>query len=230
VSALTARRLRWDSTFFGSEIARIDLSHDAELEPSLSAARDDGIELLYIFASGERLDRLEEVVRRGGRLVDVRVELELQGLLKADSGSTRLARSSEGAMVADVAAGLAEQSRFRRDSRFSGERVETMYRIWGRACLEEGVVAVPAQGRGGLVGARVREGVTDVELVWVDPAERGRGLAAALVAAAVDSLRVDVSRVATQAGNVPALRLYEALGFRTTRVTSILHLWLDELS
>ena len=102
-----------------------------------------------------------------------------------------------------------------------------MYRIWGQKCLEEGAVALPAEGDG-LVGARPFEGAVHVELVWLDPAARGRGLAGALVGAALEPFHPTVVRVATQAGNVPALRLYETLGFRTTKVTSILHLWLDE--
>jgi ribosomal protein S18 acetylase RimI-like enzyme len=231
VSATSPRRLEWDSNFFGNEIARLDLLGDGGMGESLAAARKLGIACLYVFVPGDRLDLLEESVHQGGRIVDVRVELERRGAPSVASasagGSARVADPTEEALVTDLAVALADQSRFSRDPRFAREQVQAMYRIWGRSCLEEGVVALPGHGSGGLVGARAHEGVADVELVWVDRAERGRGLAAALVVAALEALAADVARVATQAGNVAALRLYEGLGFRTASVTSILHLWLD---
>ena len=222
------RRLEWDSHFFAHEVGRIDPTSSLSIECGLEEARRAGIALLYAFVPGDRLDLLEEGVRRGGRLVDIRVELECRQLSMPASASVRLATSADREIVLQGAARLAGQSRFRRDPRIPFERVEAMYRIWGRKCLEEGTVALPSNGEGGLVGTRSSDEAVHVELVWVDAAARGQGLAASLVAAAVEPLQPKLAHVATQAGNVPALRLYGALGFQTTSVTSILHFWLDE--
>jgi ribosomal protein S18 acetylase RimI-like enzyme len=104
-----------------------------------------------------------------------------------------------------------------------------MYRIWARRCLDEGVVAVSEGDPAGFVGARARCGEARVELVYVGEDAGGRGLGRALVRTALAAAACGRASVATQVGNVAALRLYESLGFRTRATRAILHLWLDEL-
>jgi GNAT superfamily N-acetyltransferase len=63
--------------------------------------------------------------------------------------------------------------------------------------------------------------------VYAEPRARGTGLGRALLTAAVAAAADRHLTVATDARNVPALRLYESLGFRSESFDAILHLWLD---
>ncbi|WP_084104372.1 GNAT family N-acetyltransferase [Demequina sp. NBRC 110056] len=97
------------------------------------------------------------------------------------------------------------------------ERLRYLVRA-GRAYIQYGV----AEGRRQIVfkaevGA-LGGGVAQLQGVWVHPALRGRGLARAGLAAVVEAVRRDhAPRVSLYVNdfNAPALRAYEAVGFRT---------------
>lgn len=217
--------LEWDSRFFGVGIARADLTTET-FEGALRAASEAGIECLSLFVPGTDLVVVQNAIRHGARLVDIRAELHARGASFTVSPGARVATSDDENRVIRAAGHLAETSRFRRDERFDPEHVAEMYRIWARQCLDRGVVAVPVGDRRGFVGLKG----TNVDLVFVPPEESGRGLGRALVATAVAVAGCDDVTVATQVSNVPAVRLYASLGFRLRRTTAILHLWLDEFT
>ena len=224
------RLLPWDSQFFGRRIARADLG-ETTLGDAVRAARTEQVECLYLAVPGDRLETVAEAVHRGARLVDLRVELDLEGRAFGAEldAAVRVASADEARTLEPLVERLAVHSRFRADRRFAAERVPEMYRIWLGNCLTRGIVVVPAGEPGGLVGV-IRDGSeASVELVYVDPAAAGRGLGRALVSGALAAAGAARARVATQAGNVAAQRLYQGLGFRTRSLHAILHLWLDEL-
>ena len=86
---------------------------------------------------------------------------------------------------------------------------------------------VQEQQHGAVVGflQLLRAGATLViDLIAVEPRVRGRGIASDLVALAERSTEnVETLRVGTQIANVPSIRLYETLGFRTTGATYVFH-------
>jgi ribosomal protein S18 acetylase RimI-like enzyme len=217
----------WDSTFFGARIFEAHLEGDS-LDQVVAEAVGGCAECLYLFMDAGDLHGIEEAVRRGARLVDVRVELAGGLELEPDAGATRSATEADRDALIPQARDLAIESRFSRDPRVSEEKVRDMYEIWLDRCLDEGVVAVPAAGPGGFVGARKEDDSAHIELVYVDPASRGQGLGRFLVAEAVRSLGTRDAAVVTQTGNVAAQRLYQSLGLRSRSTSAVLHLWLDE--
>lgn len=220
-------RLVWDSGHFGVAIARADPG--AALDGELAVARAEGIDCLYASAPAAEVQRIAGLVRAGGRLVDLRVELERAGESEGDEG-VRRATDADAEHVERAAASLAPYSRFSRDGRFAAERVAEMYRLWASRLLAEGVVVVPEGGKGGMVAVSTGDGEVRLDLVYVDPGASGHGLGAALVRGALAAAGASRARVATQAGNVAALRLYESLGFRAFTSEAIVHLWLDEVA
>jgi predicted GNAT family acetyltransferase len=65
-------------------------------------------------------------------------------------------------------------------------------------------------------------GWTEISAVCTDPAHRGRGLATSLVRAVAAGIRArgETPFLHTAASNMPAIRLYESLGFRLRRRTT----------
>ena len=221
--------LPWDSEFFGHPIARADLP-PADLDDAVAAAHSSGASCLYLFVPGDHVGLVEACVRRGARLVDLRVELDRV----VDPASTAVGPPVRPATVDELgdlessAEDLAHVSRFAADPRFAADHVRDMYRTWLRWCSSDGVVVVPETGSSGFVGARVVDDETHVDLVYVAPHARGQGLAAALVDGALRVTGAPHASVVTQCGNVAAQRLYQSLGFKTRAVHAVLHLWLDE--
>ena len=83
---------------------------------------------------------------RGGsavraQLVDLRTTLELAGPIDlAPSGRVRRAAAADAPVLEGMARELAAFSRFAADPRIQKAKVEEMYEIWVRRCLDEGVV------------------------------------------------------------------------------------------
>lgn len=76
-------------------------------------------------------------------------------------------------------------------------------------CVEDGAVL-------GYVGSQTVLGETDMMNLAVRPEDRGKGIAQGLISALVEELKRMGSRCLTlevRASNVPAIRLYEKLGF-----------------
>jgi ribosomal protein S18 acetylase RimI-like enzyme len=219
----------WDSTFFGARIFEAHLGGDS-VERVVAEAKQAGAECLYLFIDAADLRGIEEAVRAGARLVDLRTELG--GRLEVDRGvqATRSATPSDREALLPQTRELAIESRFSRDARIPEEKVREMYEIWLDRCLDEGVVAVPTAGRAGFVGARKDGNVARIELVYVDAASRGRGLGRALVREAVSGVATSEATVVTQTGNVAAQRLYQSLRLRSRSTSAVLHVWLDERS
>lgn len=226
MTSQSIRRLAWDTAFFGVPIARVDLAGPT-VRAAVDAAVADDIACLYVFVPGADPPVVQDAIGYGGRLVDLRVELELDDARFSSSGG-RVASDADADILLPLARDLARESRFSSDPRFSPRRVVQMYEVWLRRCLDEGVVVSPEEGLGGFVGARVSDDAVSIDLVYVTPSSRGRGIASQLITRAIAETGASRARVATQAWNVAAQRLYQALGFRITGIQAIVHIWLDE--
>jgi ribosomal protein S18 acetylase RimI-like enzyme len=219
--------LEWDTDFFGVRIGRADLA-DETVAAAVDAARRERVECLYLAAPAERPDLVTEAARAGALLVDVRLELDAEPGELAPQSGVRIAGAGDGELVEQLAAELSTHSRFRADPRFDEGRVAEMYRIWARRCLADGVAVLAEDGRG-LVAASRSGDEARLDLVYVSPESSGRGLGAALAREVLRVLDAPRALVVTQAGNVPALRMYESLGFRARAAGALLHLWLGDL-
>jgi len=219
--------LGWDSEFFGVTVGRADVDEDS-VKRAVEEAVEQGVECLYLFVRDARPPALAYALRSGGRLVDVRVELDLHTSPTLPDGIRRADRR-ECLELLPLARSLADESRFSADPRFAADAVRAMYDIWLGRCFDDGIVVVPDRGLGGFVGVRpIEEGIS-VDLVYVDARSRGQGLGARLLSGAVAISGAARARIATQAWNITAQRLYQGVGFRTASIQAIVHLWLDEV-
>jgi GNAT superfamily N-acetyltransferase len=223
----------WDTDFFGLRIGSADLEHES-LDVAVREAERQRLECLYVFTPSRQLPEMMRLTRRGARLVTLRQTLTRQASTAGtDNGAVegmpdvRRASSDDAHTLHELAEQLAPFSRFASDPRFDHTRIAAMYRAWSDQCLADGVVTVARNGAG-FVGITLNPDEAHVSLVYVNGASAGRGLGRALLESALGATDRPAV-VATDAGNVPALRMYEHAGFRTASTTAIFHLWLDEL-
>jgi ribosomal protein S18 acetylase RimI-like enzyme len=223
--------LAWDSDFFGVVIGRALAGGADAVVDAVAAARTEEVACLYIIVPGAESDAVGAAGRAGARLTALRLELEhSREAAVGEALPTRHAEDIDMSRVVDLSVALSRFSRFAQDSRFSAERVAEMYRVWALNCLRDGQILLPADGNEGMVAVTEVAGRANVELVYVDAGTRGAGFGRRLVAAAVASIATRPIRVATDARNLQAVRLYEAAGFSARSLDAIFHLWLDELT
>jgi dTDP-4-amino-4,6-dideoxy-D-galactose acyltransferase len=144
-----------------------------------------------------------------------------------------VAKQSDAAAVEAVAARCFTFSRFHLDPSIGRERANEIKRQWaGNSCRGRASVVYVAREQGGVAGfLAVLEnnlsGKKDavIDLVGVEPAYQGRGAGLAMSRMFVEQWRdrADRLRVGTQISNIPALRLYEKIGFRVTETSYVLH-------
>ncbi len=178
-------------------------------------------------------------VRAGFRVVDVNVTVDWAGereVVATDhaSGATvDTAGAEDAAAIEDIAARCFRYTRFHLDPEIGLDRANEIKRQWARnACRgRASTVYVSRQNRnvtGFLAVLEARSGThTDaiIDLVGVDAKSQGQGAGRALSAMFVDQWRgrADRLRVGTQVSNVPAMRLYESMGFRVAETAYVLH-------
>lgn len=179
-----------------------------------------------------------QFVRSGFSIVDVNVTLDLDKTARspmpitADIGISAAA-PADFSDIEDLADRCFLYSRFHLDPRMSSQQANAIKRSWAaNACRGRAPIVYAARVQGRLAGflavlevnsAHGRDAVID--LVGVDADFRGRGIGRALSQTFIRDFsdRADRLRVGTQISNIPALRLYEALGFRTSSTSYVLH-------
>lgn len=181
-------------------------------------------------------------IRAGFSVVDVNVTFdwmaganinaEIEG--NRDRAATiEASNANDAAAIEEIAARCFTFSRFHLDPAIGRARANEIKRQWARnACSGRASVVYVSRHQHdvtGFLAVLVNEaaGKTDaiVDLVGVDAAHQGHGAGRALSRMFIEQWRdrADRLRVGTQISNVPALRLYESLGFRVAETAYVLH-------
>jgi dTDP-4-amino-4,6-dideoxy-D-galactose acyltransferase len=177
--------------------------------------------------------------RAGFRVIDVNVTFDWAGakaLVLADSNggvTVDLANADDAAAIEDIAARCFRYTRFHLDPEIALDQSNEIKRQWARNSCRGRATSVyvsrqDSKVTGFLAVLEIRSGTRAdaiIDLVGVDAKSQGRGVGRALTALFVDQWqgRADRLRVGTQVSNVPAMRLYEAMGFRVTETAYVLH-------
>jgi hypothetical protein len=251
-AAAVARRLPWDSSFFGVPMARIDylLGGDpaarlVALRACLAGLRAEGarhVSARVDVADVEAAAMLEEC---GFRLRDALVTYAARpGQDLPDRvrtfGSIRPLRDGDGPGLVGIARAAFRnfRGRFHADASLPRDRVEAFYEEWARQCLSMQMaqtVLVSEASDGSLLGFlafRRREPVSTVSGVPVFGGGLGAcrpdaaGAYAGLIRAGTlwAHERGGVAECQTQNHNFSTIRIYEAVGARYVRAEYTFHL------
>lgn len=231
--------LAWDSAFFGFGIGRF---HDpARLSKDTRSLEDwarlNGVSVAYCLADA----LAEQPVASGGvpafGCVDVRHELGQDVVQKKypedPAAGIRLSRLEDIPALRSIAGKSHRDSRFYHDPHFPRERCHELYRVWIETSCRGKADAVWVAEAGGRVAGYISchlesEALGRIGLFAVDDAYQRRGIGSALIHRALrwfqqqERIRVEV---VTQGRNIAAQRLYQACGFRTSKLALWYHVW-----
>ena len=230
--------LAWDSEFFGFPIAQLAARRlDARaLDAAVAACRARGVRCAYLLLDADDDHGSGLAQAAGFVLRDVRLTFErpLDGVPAAAGAADAIApaRPHQLASLEALARSELAHTRFLTDPGFPAARSRELY----AAFVRRGMDGAPERRTltdahaGGVVVCRLdgEGGVGAIELIAVDRAQRGRGLATALLTAALRDFAdagLHAATVATQAANVASQRLYQRAGFRTRDAHLWLHRW-----
>lgn len=178
------------------------------------------------------------VTRAGFDVTDVNVTLDWadeSDLSGSEASDVEIGRASEieAHAIEDVASRCFTYSRFHLDPLISTAQANEVKRQWARNACRGRAATVYAARRGGELAGFLAVATSDaggtkdaiIDLIGVDAGHQGRGVGRSLSRAFITDWqgKVDRLRVGTQISNIPALRLYESLGFRVSETSYVLH-------
>jgi dTDP-4-amino-4,6-dideoxy-D-galactose acyltransferase len=186
---------------------------------------------------------LTSAMQAGFSVVDVNVTFDWDRMANDTSknevhGTSNIVIEAAGAddalAIEEIAGHCFTFSRFHLDLAIGLDRANEVKRQWARnACLgRASVVYVARENNGDVAGfLAVLEGKSrrgkdaNIDLVGVEAARQGKGAGRALSRMFLEQWqgRADRLRVGTQISNIPAMRLYESIGFRVTETSYVLH-------
>ncbi len=238
---MTARRLDWDSEFFGFPIGE---SQAATLEDVAAAdewAERERIRCLYLLVPSDAFSLIHAAESRHFHLAGVRTVLVAEGPFETKTPGTselnvRPVRQDDIAGLERIAGSAHPDTRFFADQHFSRDACRRLYETWIRRSAEgwaDCVMVADGDAAGGPVGYVTLHRQDDrarIGLIAVAGETRGAGVGRALVAEAFRWCGLNgIQRVsvATQAQNTTALRFYLRCGFGIDSVDFWLHKWRD---
>ena len=177
------------------------------------------------------IENLRWLCARGYYLVETTITLEREPFEDADSDPRiRSARPDDGPALVALARGGFRHSRFHRDPKIDDVAANDLKARWvgnavaGRRGDQLLVAEIDDALAGFLIVVERPDGVMVIDLVAVEGAFRGRGLATAMSRAASSRCEgVSRLRVATQATNRPALMAYQRMGFTVVGASYTVH-------
>ena len=230
--------LPWDSNHFGLRIGRVKSARPEESSMADISrwASDQSIDCLYLLADPDPRT-LRVVAGAGFRFVDVRATLEF-GLsehpMQELAQEVRPATTDDVPNLRRIAGESHRDSRFYADGNLPRALCDELYRIWiERSCVDpafasEVLVAERNSRAVGYVSYLLSSAEAEIGLVGIDRDFRGQGIGGQLLSETLRRIGAGGGRrvrVVTQGSNVPAQRLYQSLGFRTSSIGLWYHGW-----
>lgn len=226
----------WLSAAMQRDCFRLNLDPDPPAETDVGAALDR-LPSRPVFVDAkipvERPDLCAIVEARGFHLVDTNLTLRRQARRPnrpTPESRIRIARREDRPAVEAVARAAFVCSRFHLDPALPAALADEVKARWAGNYFDggRGNQMIVAERNGTIAGflqlIRGADGDLVIDLIAVSPADRGRGLAGAMITFAEAELDAVTSlTVGTQLANLPSLRLYQGDGFRVVDARYVFH-------
>ena len=209
----------WDTAFFGRKIGRVlPGTSGTEIGEALALALKENFSYLTCRLDAADIGTVQMLEREGFYLTDFGLVFGrgVEGLERPPQAA-RPATPEDAEAVGKIAGGLFGTGRFYRDPFFTASEAERLYRVWAENSVKGAADKVFLIDGEGFVTCTMSGGEGEVPLIGVSAGSWGKGTGSALMLGALAWFRERGAanvKVRTQAGNLPAIRFYERLGFR----------------
>jgi len=233
-------KLKWDSSFFCFNIARLEGNgiDNVELDSIIQTAGRQKIKLIYWFVNPIDSISVETASKYGLKLQDNKILLkylinENFLFLKNDNIISYLGHPVTSALRR-LSVQSGRYSRFRNDRNFAKGSFYNLYYKWLENSLagilsSEVLVFTENSTEKGFITLKDEVNITSIGLIAVDQKSRGIGIGKKLLMSAFarsSEMGIKEISVTTQAANKEAMGFYQKLGFTIIQSTYIYHIWI----
>ena len=228
--------LNWDSTFFGYEVGRLDISSIKNFDIFKFKEESKKYRLIYVY-SNEKLKMNSDF-----KLVDEKVtyfqKIDANNLAaNAIQNFPICSFKREHADINQLRQLALESgiySRFNVDTNFTNNEYQRLYLEWiensvnGNLAYEILIACKEKRIAGFTTIGKKSPELADIGLVAVDNACRGKGIGFNLINETIKRAKeksFEFIQVVTQRNNTPACKLYEKTNFKVKEIINIYHYW-----
>lgn len=220
----------FDTIMLGLKTAKItliekpgDYSEVSQSVDALQKQLNDNFQYASIRYPTEYFAVTHSLEDKGFRVVDVTVQLIAQIDVHSIGKTTyRTAISGDIESIRKLAHGIFLHNRFFNDPLIPNEKSHELYATWAENCIlkkaaQETLIIEEGGIIQGFIGIK-KDG--HVALIGVSKDAQGKGIGKQLISAALEKFSewgLKESILETQATNIPALRVYQACGFKVTQ-------------
>lgn len=222
--------LKWDSDFFGYSVARLNLEDSDE-----SVCVPNNYKLIYVFANST-IDALKDnlVDKKATYIRDLantHTSVEFNPNIKVVSFNKDKHNFDQ---LLQLTLESGEYSRFAIDKNFVNNEYRKLYTKWIENSINkinaiEVLLAIEGESILGFVTLTKKdEKLADLGLLAVASAARGKKVATTLIHSAMkiaENKNFERLQVVTQLDNIPAVKLYQSIGFKLKELNYIYHIW-----
>jgi len=244
----------WDSSHFRMEVGKLRLAvFNAEVQINdrrllirgiKDLAFSKGFDIIFARVPLEDMRTIHSIELEGGILTDVLLTFYIdltQGFEVKETESdieVTSASQDDKQILMRMAEDIFKIDHFHADPNLPSSKCDELYAKWVANCIDglTDVVLMAKKGDDviGFITCKVEHLTSDynygiIDLVGVGEGYRGKGIGSLLVSEALKwfSNHTNSVYVGTQAANIPAVRLYEKMGFHQVFSEATLHLWLS---
>jgi dTDP-4-amino-4,6-dideoxy-D-galactose acyltransferase len=233
----TIEFLKWDSEFFGYEVARIffDQYGCETLDYLFQQLEHKETRLSYLFVPETNKELNQLIINKGCILVDKKT-IYSKTTEKHNFYSNKIIEYQKNEInekLIELVLEAGSYSRFKQDVNFTNREYERLYIEWLHKSLNKSLalntfVSILDSGIVGIITLGEKSGSADIGLVAVNKNSRRLGIAKDLIHFAdnaASDLGFDNIKVATQFQNIAACKLYEKCNFHIESTINIYHYW-----
>lgn len=222
--------LSFDSELFGYTVGKVNWGSFINEESFLEEASD--FQLAYIFSEQElsfsspNIFHVDTKVIFGKKLI---MEENIPGISTFEGYIQKYGEKEALETLQFLALESGQYSRFKVDPRLNSQEFEKLYKLWIDKAISQGNVLV-AENLAGMVTFDEKEWFAQIGLIAVHPEHRRKSWGRNLIQAAeheVFKRGFGLLKIPTQAANLPAMNLYNDMGYSVSEKTWIYHYWRD---
>lgn len=220
--------LPFDSDLFGYPVGKVLWNSESSEAEFCEAVRD--FQLVYLFSEGPVFFESKQILHVDTKVTFLK-KLENQ---KAPAENYTIEKVDRTKIDSELSLGLyflalesGGFSRFKCDPRLQNEEFERLYRIWIEKAMSLGTILM-APNLAGMVTLDIKEDQAQIGLIAVNPEHRRKSWGRKLVLAAETEAILQGAKsmlIPTQEANLPAMKLYQDLGYQLLDRSYIYHFW-----
>lgn len=213
--------LPFDSSLFGYPVGKYQVDENWDEESFVKHAQD--FRLVYLVSK-------EVVTIHSDQIHLADTKLTFQKVLPKLGTSDPEIYPFSGELTESLLSHALESgvySRFKTDPGFVSGEYEKLYSLWIKSALEQKEVLL-SKNNAGFVSCHLSEEIAQIGLIAVDKAKRGEGWGKRLVKAAeyyASNYGAKSLTIGTQQANIPAVNLYQSLGYEMVEKVFVYHFW-----